>query len=597
MSTRYLATIPLVAVVGITLTTAPALGWRYIDPQGPNANVRGMVSDPTGGVVITGEAGSSTAFVIKLDDVDGQVLWYRTDISGGSTAGGRALALNAVGDVFVVGGSSNVVTGPDFFVARLDGSTGAEVWRQDIDGTAVTNGDLAYDVAVDSAGDVVAVGVLDNAGTDEDLTVVKLDGVSGAEVWRLSVDGPGMRDEAFTVAVDAAGDAMVGGRIQNGFAVLKVDGALGAELWRYTLPSPIASVVNELKVTATGDVMAVGSVGVNEIDGPVAVKLDGSTGLELWRRELAGGEGRAAALDGSGHLVVGGNVGVSERDFLVWKLDGATGDDIWRNAFRLKQGPAKTSTALDIVVGASGDIYAGGGNGQFGREAVFRFDGATGDEVWRRLLREGNTIALVLDSAGDLVAAVDRHTTVTEMTADEGTVGPVRGASLSLKDLAGLPEKRKIVATLKDDIITTPTPGTTDDPTIGGGSVLISNPATSESETFVLPAIGWKGRGNPPGSKGYSYTGAPGEACSTVKAAPGKLLKLVCTGKRGPIAFSLDEESQGELEVSFQFGNGRPQCGTFGGEVKRDAGTSNPGPHGRFKAKRAPWASGDCPVP
>ena len=114
------------------------------------------------------------------------------------------------------------------------------MWRQGIDGTAVTNGDLAYDVAVDSAGDVVAVGVLDNAGTDEDLTVVKLDGVSGAEVSRLSVDGPGMRDEAFTVAVDAAGDAMVGGRIQNGFAVLKVDGALGAELWRYTLPSPIS---------------------------------------------------------------------------------------------------------------------------------------------------------------------------------------------------------------------------------------------------------------------------------------------------------------------------------------------------------------------
>jgi hypothetical protein len=49
------------------------------------------------------------------------------------------------------------------------------------------------------------------------------------------------------------------------------------------------------------------------------------------------------------------------------------------------------------------------------------------------------------------------------------------------------------------------------------------------------------------------------------------------------------------MTVSVQLGSAAPQCATFGGTVRRDAATGNPGPLGTFKAANAPAASGDCP--
>jgi hypothetical protein len=79
-----------------------------------------------------------------------------------------------------------------------------------------------------------------------------------------------------------------------------------------------------------------------------------------------------------------------------------------------------------------------------------------------------------------------------------------------------------------------------------------------------------------------------------VRVARGRF-KATCNARYAAIPFSLDEATQGTLAVSLQLGSAVPQCAVFGGTVRRDAGTANPGPAGVFKAVKADAASGACP--
>ena len=168
-------------------------------------------------------------------------LAWQTEIDGTANSFDRvnSVAVDAAGDVIAGGSISNFGTGFDFAVVKLDGASGAELWRTEIDTANST--DQVFSVAVDAAGDVIAGGSISNIGTGSNFVVVKLDGVNGAELWRTEIDGAAnARDSAFTVAVDADGNVIAGGGISNSgtgldftgldFAVVKLDGADGSEL-------------------------------------------------------------------------------------------------------------------------------------------------------------------------------------------------------------------------------------------------------------------------------------------------------------------------------------------------------------------------------
>ena len=118
-------------------------------------------------------------------------------------------------------------------MVKLDGASGAERWRQGINGTANGN-DGARAVAVDAVGDVVAAGFIMNSGGTLDFAVVKLDGASGAERWRQGINGTANgSDAAVAVAVDAAGDVVAAGTTRNSgtldFTVVKLRGTDGGD--------------------------------------------------------------------------------------------------------------------------------------------------------------------------------------------------------------------------------------------------------------------------------------------------------------------------------------------------------------------------------
>jgi hypothetical protein len=175
---------------------------------------------------------------------------------------------------------------------------------------------------------------------------------------------------------------------------------------------------------------------------------------------------------------------------------------------------------------------------------------------------------------------------------------PVAGKHLLLKDRPGDATKRVLTLTLKDARIDT-TPATGIDPVAGGATLQVyAASGTGDSVCLTLPASGWSARGVAARPRYRYRDGAFAQGpCRTATVQNGKLLSVACTAKLEPIAYSLDEASQGAVAVRFSSG-GTSWCALFGGRVRRDSGTDPPnaGGRGQFDATDAP-APATCPPP
>jgi outer membrane protein assembly factor BamB len=331
-------------------------------------------------------------------------------------------------NVVAVGSTSNTGTGDDSTIIKFDGATGDEQWRRVVNGSA--NGpDQALAVTVDGMGNVVAVGSTRNTDTGDDFTVIKFDGATGDELWRTLVVGtlPNGADAAFAVAVDGEENVVAAGRTVNtgtgsDFTVGKFDGATGALLWGLVLNGSANGPDQALAVTLDGEgnVVAAGSIrSFLTGDDFTVAKFDGATGDVLWGRNLNGSassidQARAVTVDGMGNVVAAGSIRSTGTfdDFTVIKFDGATGDELWRTNIN---GSANVrDEARAVMVDGMGNVVAAGSTRNtdtgFSDFTAVKLDGATGDELWRTNINgSANTldeaVAVAVDGAGDVVAA------------------------------------------------------------------------------------------------------------------------------------------------------------------------------------------------
>jgi hypothetical protein len=171
-----------------------------------------------------------------------------------------AVAVDAAGDVIAAGLVFDATTGPSFYVTKLSGATGAEIWHKNLG----TGGALA--VAVDAAGDVLAAGSVPGAMVDSDFMVVKLAGGNGDELWRETIDGPdGLDDVAVSVAVDPNDDVIAAGfstSVATGadLFVVKLSGATGDPVWTGLVDGTAGGndEATQVVVDAAGHVIASG---------------------------------------------------------------------------------------------------------------------------------------------------------------------------------------------------------------------------------------------------------------------------------------------------------------------------------------------------
>lgn len=247
-----------------------------------------------------------------------------------------ALAIDSLGDAFMVGfargeefGEQGTYNDTDYFVSKLDGSTGEELWA--VKGGPDDSFDEFLACDVDSLDHLIAAG-LTTGGVNgvpmggRDLLVMKFDGY-GNNIWSWQ-NGTEYDEILLGVAVDREDNIYVAGGegiaafnapIGNTSILRKLDGSTGAEIWSYRGETTLGSVFRAVSVdSVSGVVVAAGVVeGSWEQDDSsssggydfAAVALNATTGEELGRwqegtplRDVLGFVG----FDAAGALYLGG---------------------------------------------------------------------------------------------------------------------------------------------------------------------------------------------------------------------------------------------------------------------------------------------------
>jgi hypothetical protein len=275
--------------------------------------------DAQGNIALANYAG-----VWKLDGA-GNTLWGPVPVDPITEI--RGVELDPAGNLYVTGMQPSATsTGRVVQLVKYD-SDGNSLWSRTY---APATDSEVLDLAVDGDGNAILCGFENPTPVEAGLTgqfLRKYDG-DGNVLWtdeNVSITG-------FELAVDGAGNIFladrIGGGVPGSYTIQKYtpDGAL---LWSMH-GNDIGGLVSGLAVTATGDVLAVGTRydAENNAVGVWAAKFDGSDGT---RRlpiviQLAGDRqfGRAIAVDGNGDVLLAGG------EELPWlrKYDGAVFDQL-----------------------------------------------------------------------------------------------------------------------------------------------------------------------------------------------------------------------------------------------------------------------------
>ncbi len=380
------------AVTFGVLACLPATGWAWTKTiagglNGPSEAATAVAFDPsTQAVVAAGFlVGHDEDFVVaKLDPDDGSVVpaWPQPygvviDDAAGFKDEAKAVAVDSEFNVIAAGFITTSVN-RDFFVVKLSGVDGSEIWRYTLNG-AGDGDDEATAIAIDpTTDDVIAVGFTKSTATAVDLTVVKLtkngSGGLGQEAWAPHLVNPqGTNDnKALAVALDPSGDIVVGGYVKKivskkDFYVTKLAGGSGTELWLSTPPiqgtggrDDQANAVAIDPVTSA--VFAAGELDDNVVGREFAVIKFSSGGVPAWQSRISIGgsadgapdEAKGIALDGSGNPIAVGYVTdrVNKQDAMIVKLfgsDDGAGGVIWPIPIKGIDGKGDFPTEVDVL--------------------------------------------------------------------------------------------------------------------------------------------------------------------------------------------------------------------------------------------------------
>jgi hypothetical protein len=313
-----------------------------------------------------------------------------------------------------------------FAVEKISRPTGARTWRYESsdcgsDETFESSGE--EQVVIDANGDVI-VGRRDIG--ERAFGVYKLAGDTGALLWaarpgRYPKHGPFVH----AIATDARGNVFVASGFgsytlvcETDFAVTKLDAETGAELWRYTLTGTFVPTVDcedaafnqaqAIAVDATGNVLVSGFLVNERAASPsprpayqsVVVKLSGSDGAELWRRDSDASHDpdTSIAVDAGGDVLsarthIPGTGGSANPVTTVEKRSGGTGRLLWSSSAAVaERGYSLSSTTLLSLAGPDDLTVIRAVRPPTGLSvSVVKIDASSGAVRWRRdLMTSGN---------------------------------------------------------------------------------------------------------------------------------------------------------------------------------------------------------------
>ncbi|MCP4633729.1 MAG: T9SS type A sorting domain-containing protein [candidate division Zixibacteria bacterium] len=260
---------------------------RYNSPDSDDDCAYDMVIDNTDHIYITGYSRNFGYTTIKYDGGGNQrwISYYRGP--GDILDIAYAMVLDSQSNVYITGKSYSINRTTDYATVKYD-RNGNELWSARYNGPG-NNHDDAFDIALDSSGNVYVTG--SSFGLDEvaDYATVKYDS-NGVMQWAARYDGPGSYpDKARAITVSSAGYIYVTGQSCNNsedvsdYTTVKYDSD-GNELWvvRYeSLGDGYHNRANDIIVDNSGFIYVTGaSRGEETSEDYATIKYrDESTGI------------------------------------------------------------------------------------------------------------------------------------------------------------------------------------------------------------------------------------------------------------------------------------------------------------------------------
>ena len=239
---------------------------RYNGPINGEDKCFAIAVDGWANVFVTGWSqgnGTGSDYTTLKYDSEGNQLWvarYDGPIGGDDKA--QNIAADVLGNVYVTGWSQGNGTGADYATIKYS-NNGDLLWEARYDGPA-SGEDTAYDLVVDSFGDIYITGWSQGNGTDADYTTLKYNS-SGDLLWVARYDGPITSDDiSRTIDLDIFQNIYVSGwsrgsRDRYDYATIKYD-TYGNQLWaiRYDGPAEGHDKAYSMAVDITGNVYVTG---------------------------------------------------------------------------------------------------------------------------------------------------------------------------------------------------------------------------------------------------------------------------------------------------------------------------------------------------
>ena len=406
------------------------LTWSTYIGGSDNDSCNGVALDKLGYVYVTGDTsasgwisggpnadlnGPSDAFVVKLTP-GGQHVWS-TYLGGSGTESGAAITVDRDNNICVAGTTTSTDGwirdgfdpafkggSSDGFVVMLN-SDGQCLWSTYLGGD---DSDSVSSIAVDSAGNIAAVGVTRSSGWVSGGMDVSFNGGSDAFVVKLSPAGQhlwssylgGFDDEyGQCIAVDSADDLIVGANggdasidwISGGYdtAADNIDGFVvklnpaGHHVWSSFIGGSDYDYVNGIAVDRWDNILLTGTTSSSDwATGGYNATFGGSTdafalkmtaaGTFLWSTYLGGSNfdyGNGIATDAAGNIFVTGytwsdgwisggittNLIGGDYDAYVAKIS-ASGLHCWSTYL----GGSSLESALGVAVDGAHNIYVAG---------------------------------------------------------------------------------------------------------------------------------------------------------------------------------------------------------------------------------------------
>ena len=252
---------------------------RYDGPGNSNDEARDVAVDGSGNIYVTGSSNSvsSDDYATLKYDSAGNELWVaRYNGSGSVFNYPYALALDGSGNVYVTGFSYSDISSDDYATVKYD-SEGNELWEARYEGPGYCQ-DVATALAVDDSGNVYVTGLSFCYPNSDDYVTVKYDS-DGNQLWVARYDGSASDgDEAYDIAVDDSGNVYVtgwsdgvgtGGYYSADYATIKYVQTGGPTPTPTLTPTPSTSVD-----TATGTGTAYFSSSSGTIEDLAAIAED-----------------------------------------------------------------------------------------------------------------------------------------------------------------------------------------------------------------------------------------------------------------------------------------------------------------------------------